>query len=138
MRQLVFFFGILVLCGCSPSSSQDFQKEGESLCRKLVVALQKVENTEDLQVMIPFFKKQFQALVTLIIQQRQFQDKFPEDEALEIPIANAGVNELLVIELQRIYQIEKGREIIEKAQKDALNRLDAFEKERKKRQERLL
>jgi len=36
-------------------------------------------------------------------------------------------------ELRRIYHIEGARSLVEKAQEDALNRLDAFEKRRAKR-----
>jgi hypothetical protein len=120
------FFLLNVLCGCSPSSLEDFHCEGESRCRALVHDLQKIHNREELTKAIPTLKKHFEELVTLMIHAREFQENHPDEN---VPIAyDNTVSSLLEEELRRIYAMEGGREMIEHAQQEALVRLDGFER----------
>ena len=59
--------------------------------------------------------------------------KFQEEEPFEPDTTNTLVSDMLKEELKRIYKLEGGREVIEKAQKEALIRLDAFERSLKKK-----
>lgn len=133
---LILFLSGLFAVGCSPNSLKDFQTEGEALSRKIIADLQKVQTTEELVEMAPVLKKRFYSLVELMIQARAYQERHPEEWAEERPDSELTFNELLVIELERIHKLERGREIIESAERDALHRLDAFERELKRRRER--
>jgi hypothetical protein len=124
-RVLVLIF----LCGCSPSSVEDFRKEGEALSRQLMENLQNIRTREEVVKAVPRLKHDFEKLVDLMIEARRFQ----EEEPFEPDTSNTEVSELLREELKRVYKIEGGREMIEKAQKEALIRLDAFERALKKK-----
>lgn len=129
MKRLLLFCLASFLTGCSPGSLEDFQREGESRCRTLVLKLQQIETHEQLLRAESDLKKEFEKLVDLMIEAREFQlQNFDEDlpEAIENPTSTA-----LKEELRRIYTIEGGREMIERTQQEALVRLDAYERARK-------
>ena len=135
-RILIVLVVGLLMGSCSPNSFEDFQTEGEALSRKITLDLQKVQTTEQLVEIAPVLKKRFYFLVELMIQARKYQEAHPEEWTDERPRADATFNELMVIELERVHKLERGREVIEKAQRDALHRLDAFERELKRHRER--
>ena len=121
--------------GCSPGSLSDYRHEGESACRDIIGDLQKIEKREDVARLEPVLKRKFEKLVSVIIEARKFQIKYPE-EALALPIAlESDVSDLLKEELQRVYRIEGGQEIVERAQREAMLRLDGFEKMREKQKD---
>ncbi len=138
MQRLFVTLLLILMFGCSPNCQEDFQKEGEALCRKIALELQKVEATEDLVRLAPLLKKQFNALVDLMMEARDVQEERAWVLPSEAPSGLAPFNELLMIELQRIAGLERGKEIVEGVQREALHRLDAYERELKKRKERLL
>ena len=119
---MVFLF----LCtACSPHSLEDFQHEGEAVSKQLIVELKKIETREDLLKALPRLKEKFEKLVDLMIEARKCQ---LEGDEYEIAVeSNTLISEALAQEMKRIYRLEAGRELIEKAQKEALLRLDAFE-----------
>lgn len=127
----------LLLCSCSPNSSEEFQQEGEARCRLLVKELQKIENREQLLVAEPKLKKHFEALIDLIIEAREFQQKQVEDASNEIALRENEAEVILEHELRRIYSIEGGREVVERSQQEALVRLDAYERSLAKKREQL-
>jgi hypothetical protein len=121
-------WALLLLCSCSPNSSEEFQREGETHCSMLAADLQKIENREQLLLAEPVLKKHFERLIDLMIEAKQFQQKRFEDIPTEIPCEENAAEASLENELRRIYAIEGGREIVERAQQEALVRLDAFER----------
>lgn len=110
---------LFLASGCSPQSQDDFHHEGESICRALVEELQEVENRQDLLKIAPRIKQHFEDLVDLMIAARKLQ--------VEPRVDSTEMSQVLQAELKRIYRIEGGREVIEKAQKESLLRLDVFE-----------
>ena len=70
------------------------------------------------------------ALTEVIIQAQEYKDRYPEAESTLAHNKEQSISDQLRIELNRILRMEGGREVIEKAQEDALNRLDAFAKSR--------
>ena len=116
----------LMLCACSPSSLDDFRHEGESICREFAHELKGIETHEHLLKEAPKIKAYFDRLVTVMIQARKFQKEAEESQ----PLINEDslASKALLGELKRIYQLEAGREIIEKAQKEALIKLDVATK----------
>ncbi len=133
--KIVYFFTVsALLCGCSPHSTEEFQREGEAQMALLVQDLQAIETREQLTRASPLLKKHFESLVALILEARRFQEENPDDvgsDALEPGISSLCLEE----ELRRLYQMEGGREVIEKAQQEALIKLDAYERVRLKKRE---
>jgi hypothetical protein len=135
---VTFIIGVffLFLCSCSPNSYEEFQQEGEAHCRLLVATLQKIENRKQLLFAEPALKKHFEGLIDLMIEAREFQEKL-EDVSNESIFGENSTNTSLELELRRIYTIEGGREVIERAQQEALVRLDAYERALAKKREQL-
>jgi hypothetical protein len=133
VKKLIWAF--LLFFSCSPNSSEEFQREGETRCRLLVADLQKIENREQLLLAEPILKKHFEGLIDLMIEVREFQQKRLEDISNEIPFEESSTEVSLENELRRIYAIEGGREIIERTQQEALVRLDAYERTLAKKRE---
>lgn len=125
----------LFTVSCSPGSLKDFRHEGESVCRDIVDDLERVETREDLARLEPFLKKHFEKLASIIIEAREFQIKYPEEALAFQGPQEAEVSEIMKEELQRIYRIEGGKEIVERAQRESMLRLDAFEKMKEKHKE---
>ncbi|MBX9924709.1 MAG: hypothetical protein K2Y01_11440 [Rhabdochlamydiaceae bacterium] len=117
----------LVLAGCQPTSLEDFQWEGSSYARILLKDLQKIESREDLSKIEPLLKKDFHKIVDVIIQARAFQQKNPEAE-ISFQNINPVLNASLREELKRVYEIEGGRECVERVQREAMLKLDAKER----------
>ncbi len=134
MKLLSLMCLMSLLYACSPSSVEDFQHEGEARSKRLIKELKKIESRDQLLRAEPELKHHFGWLVELMIAAREFQEMHP-DEAILDPNPDAEVSTLLEEELRRIYALEGGREIVERAQQEALERLDAFERLLKKRKE---
>jgi hypothetical protein len=127
-----------MLSACAPNSLEDFQQEGQSLARQLATELQNVQTREDLQKASPKLKKRFDQLVALMIEARKFQQAHSEESsAFDLYSTDPATSDMLLCELKRVYRIESGREIIEKAQKESLIKLDAFERGLVKQQQRI-
>ena len=121
VRKSVCVLILLVLQACSPSSLEDFHYEGGSVCNELTQELKGIENYEQLIKEAPKIKAYFDKLVTLIIQARKYQKEHEEVGNLIEAKSLAGAS--LLCELKRIYEIERGRDVIEKAQQEALIKL---------------
>ncbi|MBI2812355.1 MAG: hypothetical protein HYX67_16225 [Candidatus Melainabacteria bacterium] len=128
---------LFLMWGCSPNSSEDFRHEGEARCRTIVTLLEKIENREQLLSAEQDLKKQFEALTDLMIEARKFQQGHLDDVSTEIVYEGNLAEAALEEELRRIYALEGGREIVERAQQEALVRLDAFERKLSKQKEQL-
>jgi hypothetical protein len=119
------FLGLLVIiAGCSPHSAEDYQFEGEALCRAFVKELEKIRSREDLAGALPRIKKHYEALVSLMIEAKEFQRKHPDHEIADPQYYDHPYSETLKFELERICKLEGGRELLEKAEREALIRLD--------------
>lgn len=127
MKWLLSLVLLGALGGCSPSSSEDFQREGNALSRRLMKHLNSIETYEELLRAEPLLKKSFEAYVDLIIQAREYQKKHPDLVTTE-GNGDFSVSEQLKEALRQIYALEGGREIVERAQQEALVRLDAYER----------
>jgi len=127
LKWVGIFLIYFCLWGCSPSSLEEYHYEGQTLSKKLLNELKSIESREDLERAVPYLKKQFESLVDLMIEARNFQEKYPE-EYFDEPEYAVSLDDELLEEIKRIYQLEKGRVLIEKAQRESLLRLDAFKR----------
>lgn len=115
-----------LLWGCSPSSTGEFRVEGGTQMGLLLRDLKKIETLEQLVLAEPVLCTRFEELADVMIAARAYQSDHPEEEWPEVD--EAGLQALLKEELKRVYGIEGGREIVERAQQEALIRLDAHER----------
>jgi hypothetical protein len=137
-RMLILICIAAVFSGCSPHSAEEFQQEGERLCELLCEDLRRIETRDQLIQEQPLLQKHFQALVSLMIEASRFQEEHPDTLADEAVLEPGVFSVALESELQRIYQeIEGARDSIEKAAHEALIKLDAYERARLKRREKL-
>jgi hypothetical protein len=111
---LQLFIVFLLLCGCGPSTQDDFLSESEDKCAELVAILEKVNSIDDLYDVENDLKKKFNEIGILMIKSRKYYEKFPPHRPIK-PVPSSGV---LMDELKRIYTIKGGREVIERAQAD--------------------
>lgn len=125
MRRRLLLFYFLLAAGCSPNSEADFFHEGEALCRQLTEELSQIETAQQLREEAPKLKGYFNKIAELAIAARRFQMEEERREEVEEMPFQASHN--LSLELKRIYQLEGGREAVEKAAHEALLKLDAFE-----------
>jgi hypothetical protein len=124
---LLSVFFVLILCSCQPSSLEEFQMEGLAHAKLLLEDLRGIEERKDLVRVEPVLKKRFERLVDVMVMARAFEQKKPNLEG-SLLRDNFTVSDLLKEEMQRVYSIEGGRECIERAQKEAMLRLDAKER----------
>lgn len=121
----LFFFIFCTACGTR--SIEDFRAEGESLSRALTQELNQINTREELIAANPRLTQLFNELVNTIISAHEYRVKYP-NELLQISFEGHNSNNQLRGELNRIYQIEGAREVIEKCQEEALNKLDVYER----------
>ena len=98
------------------------------ISKKLSTELSHIHTREDLVTSSSKLKRQFDELVDTIIAAREYQQKHSDIDMQDISRSNHLASDALREELNRVYRIEGCRQIIEKCQENALNRLDAFEK----------
>lgn len=130
---IALFIGLLALfSSCSNQTLTDFRHEGEAVSKLLLAELKQIRSRDDLLVHAPHLQELFDRLVEIIIQAQTFKDAHPETSIEPLSLKEQSGSDQLRIELNRVLHMEGGREVIEKAQEAAFNRLDAFEKMRLK------
>lgn len=121
---LIYSF-ILLLNACSGPSLEDYREEAAGINRTLHKEMQAIHSRKELIAHTPRLKKLFSRLVDVIIAAHEFKSKNPGD-APSFTGEDKLLNESLRTEISRIYSIDGGRDLFEKAQQDALYRLDAY------------
>jgi len=116
-----------ILAACTHQSLDEFREEGETVNRQLVLELQKIRGRDDLLEHQGNLQSLFNQLVDIVIRAEEFKDTHPN---ASMPETSTSTADQLRIELNRILNMEGGREVLEKSQEEALNRLDAFERQR--------
>lgn len=124
-RIIIGCAAVLFMISCTPSSFEKFQKEGQKLAMELAGDLQGIETRRQLIEKEGSIKKKIDQLVDLMIEARRWQRK--QAKAATIPIGDKQASDALKAEMERIYAIDGCQEIFEEWQREALNRLDAFE-----------
>lgn len=121
MRMMLYrakkiFFCILLILLCSFSS---FQKKSTKILGELLFELENIHTINELLDKEIILQKQFDKVVDLLIEAKKFQVD---------GINNETLSNSLQKNLQRLYEIDGGQEIIEYLQYSALQRLNGFEK----------
>ena len=123
----LFFLTTSIFFACSPSSISEYRNEGEGRTRDLIAELENIYSREELVKASPRLKRLFEELVDLIVEAKIDQKERPELFYEDFAKKENRFNDKLRNELNRIYRIDGGRELVEKAQKNALHKLDSFE-----------
>jgi hypothetical protein len=119
---------LVMATSCGPHSLEEFEEEGEGVMRSLIQELRVIHTREQLLAAYGRLQRQFDRLVIIMIAAEEFKHSHAEWEKEEFVRQNHDLSDQLRIELNRLYRLEGGRQIIEKCQEKALHRLDAFEK----------
>ncbi len=127
LTYLLLLLLIFALSGCGRNSLEDFRLEGEEVAYTLIQELRKIRTRDQLRNSSGKLQRLFNDLADIMIAALEFRQKHPGLEKNLLPFNNK-LNNQLRFELNRIYKIEGGRQIIEKCEEQALHRLDAFEK----------
>lgn len=128
---------LLIMIGCRSHSVDDVEEEAEGVIRSLIQDLKAIHTREQLLAATAKLQKQFERLVSLIITAEELISANPDWENIGSPQVNHELSDQLRTELNRLYYLEGGRQIIEKCQEKALYRLDAFKKQQAKAQDHL-
>lgn len=123
--QLAIF---LVLFSCGSRSAEDYREEGQKVIQKLVDELSKIESKADLLHSSGTLKSLFMKLTDIMIAARDHHENDSYAEPLPFSAKDKELSERFRTELNRIYEMDGCKEVIEKCQEEALNKLDAFEK----------
>lgn len=110
------FWMWIFLASCGPATFDDLRVEADAEIRLLAKELRGIETKEDLQKAIPRLRKRYNRIADLLI------------EAKNYPPANdegSSASEELFVELARIYEMPGGREGIELAETQAVQRLQS-------------
>ncbi len=110
MRVVGWFF--LILVGCS--SAGDLRREGEAQTARLAAQLRQIHSIEELQRAVPQLKKRFLCIAELAMQ---------VNVDGKVQVEPSLASEELFVELARLYELPGGRELIESAQAEAVERL---------------
>lgn len=86
----------------------------------LVEEFSQIHSRDDLQAAAPHLKKLFQQLHEIIHNAQEFRKKHPHDQIPEITLAQNELNLRLRFQMNRIYQIEGARQLVEKLQEGSL------------------
>lgn len=124
MFRLYLLILLIALGSCSLSTPSDFRCEGEALCRALVKELKKIHNKEELVKAVPKLRKRYLKIAEIAVLAKEFQKKHPDYYAWEAEDESEASLELNE-EMERIYRIAGAREVMEKAQSEALRLLDS-------------
>jgi len=118
---------MIFLTGCSQSSLDDYREEGVVITYSLIKELHKIKNRQQLLESSAKLEGLFNELVDVMIAAQEFKQKNMTGEESHHKV-HLEISDGLRIELTRLYQIEGSRQIIEKYEEHAMQRLDLYEK----------
>ena len=127
--QLIFL--ILIFTSCN-KSLDDYKEEGEGITRSLIQELRLSHTRKDLQLSCPRLQALFSSLSELMILAHELQER-NHVSSVELTKENHDLSEQLRVELNRIFLLDGGKELIEKCQEPALQKLEAYQKKVQKK-----
>ena len=114
---LIFYSFFLASC---QSSYENYREKGQHLVHELILELRQIHSRDQLLAAQISLKKIYSSLAALIIEAELYRRKYPDEELLEFVFEERIYSEQLRKELNRLYEIEGGRECMEKCQEQAL------------------
>lgn len=104
--------------GCGHRSLDDFHEEGEGVIRALIQDLRLVQTRDDLIASSSKIQRHFEKLAYIMVEAEAFCSLCPEKE--KGGCLNHELSDRLRIELNRLYSLEGGCQVIERIQERAL------------------
>jgi hypothetical protein len=120
MRHLSYLW-LCLLLACSSSLPQR-QQRAEEKARALLKELRQIRSRDELMGSRSRIAKLYAQLAQALVDADQYYTSHPDEELRPAP---PDLNSELKQELQRLYAMEGGRELLELAQEQALERLSA-------------
>jgi hypothetical protein len=118
----IWLLVLVLLCGCEPSVAQKQQRAQERAVQ-LFEQLQAIKTREQLLRAQPRIARLYTALAQELVETEQRA----RDEPGVRPLERGALSQQLKGELQRLYAMEGGRELLEAAQEEALLQLAQLE-----------
>lgn len=118
-----FILIILLVSGCTSQTLDDYHEQGEEITISLTETLKKIRTREQLIVAVPRLQVFFNELVVTMIAAENFEQVHPSEADWTV---NQEVSTALLQELNRLYQLEGGKALIEKSQENALQQLEQW------------
>jgi hypothetical protein len=107
----------MIFCfSCAPSTIEDLRFEAQKEIKAFVLELRQMETKEELQKALPILRRRFNQIADILLQVKRV-------EKGEKMITEHNLSEQIFFELARLYEIPGGKEIIESAQVEAIQRL---------------
>jgi hypothetical protein len=125
MRKFVLLL-LIVLASCSSPTLEDYREEGESITRSLIKQFQSIYSREDLVHAEYKIKLLFNRLVNVMMDAHALREKLSVHTIAPLSADERLLSDKLRAELNRLYRLEGGREMIERWQEEPLYRLDAY------------
>lgn len=113
----IFFSVLLALLSYNPKTLEDFKEEGKGITRTLIRDLQKIRTRDRLINSAKNLQELFNQLAEVMRGAQEFHSRHPGE--ITLMKGDHELSDMLRIELERIYRIEGGRQIIEKCQENA-------------------
>ncbi len=124
MRKIVIFIvGLFLLTGCGGRSFENFRGQGEGITRSLIQEMQKIRTREELLAAGPELTSLFLELASVMQKAKAYQLQHPKEEAPPFTEFNHALSDQLRQELNRLYAIDGGREVMEGYQREGLEAL---------------
>ena len=120
IMRVFFLIMIVLIVGCAPSSQAEWSLEGVCKVRDLIEELEKIKDVKDLYFKRHKLKKTYNKLVEIMIAADSYEK---EDFILG---KKNFYNDTLRKQYLRIYEMEGGREMLIKIQKESLHKLDRY------------
>lgn len=108
---------LLTLTGCQGDPQEQLRSEGHKITRLLIQDLKKVKNRDDLLVVGPDLERHFTLLGQAMLKGRSQREKGVGTAQLELRPEDHSLSEELREQINRVCQIEGGRQVISTAQK---------------------
>lgn len=105
-------FSLCFLTGCAPATLDDLRCQGEAETEGLATFLREIETKEDLEKALPRLKKKFNRLALILQEVRKTPHSLGTDPSV--------ASEELFIELSRLYEIPGCRDLVERAEDEAI------------------
>ena len=127
----ILILTILLLLSACNKSLEHYKEEGEGITRSLIQELKGIHTRKDIINSAQRLTMLFNDLSDVMIASHEYQESHHLSE-IELTHENHDLSEQLRIELNRVYLLS-GKDIIEKCQEQALQKLDAYKKKPKRR-----
>ncbi|MCE2982690.1 MAG: hypothetical protein LW832_03890 [Parachlamydia sp.] len=116
------FILIAIIFVINLKTMNDFKEEGRSITRTLITHLQKIQTRDRLLVSAKSLQGLFEQLGNVMVSAEAYNRRHPNQEIVFTQLDHE-LSDALRMELERVYRIEGGREVIETCQKTARQKL---------------